>query len=869
MDITDYMHPLFKHGKTKKVDSIMNATIDALNKPLTDAEQRILKSKTNVLLSKAPKEWLDYFGSYLGLHRKDKESDADYRKRLMEWVLVNKNDVNSIRNAISDFLEISADRVFIYEPYQDIFFYNHVKSLWNSFSFRPSTYYNYAIIDIKIDAEFPYKEIADIINLFRPAGVIWAVTASINSYNPDAPIIDDSLDGSAKMEFDDTEYVGFNTHDSIIVTPELNDDILVTNPVYWNVSDSLWNGGKEYGNSYSAFQDYLVFGEYDTEFIPSNEGFSDLRKFVHNYDKVSNHLMSVKDNKGISFNLNTYDTSNSLSISNSELTSDKERNLLLDTISKQSSSWFTKGELDNGKYLGSFINKTNSAWDNARYNFQDLVSRGVINTTDTYVYSTYIKVDSSTELSLQDFTFYGLNCSSHGKHPYAAYDDIDLTTWTQIYVPLKFNNLDTPNDFSDYQLSLRFECDKSTPNGYVYWACPKLEKGTKATDYSIAPEDIDNNLPTPICDGVLQSDGTLGIHANTSYSHTFDNGDYITFDMMSVVDSKVTINNNLYTIGTKWKRFTIPLDNHILIVSPLNNTFIKNVSISETLPSTSSDNSFYPYNEIRDKIKGVAGILDIKHTLVALSSRYTTGKSVAEIANSYADKYLSMVLSTDTFGNNSKCALELFDYSCGLWVQYKEFSLSDKVQQLNIKIDDVTNYLNENGLLCFRIRTLDTDTITTIVVDYVGFSFYDTIYNNPRINWYYNAYRLLSKLTFEDNQLGSWAGGTIKSSDTPIGNTYHNYLNSNGSELVNNETFNVVPTTTYYLDIWYKATADVSLKFGDTVLDILPSATSWEHIGKDITIPDKLLSGNISLSSASGEIDIAYISIKIDEGADS
>lgn len=686
MDITDYMHPLFKHGKTKDKNSIMNATINALNSPLQDSEQRILKSRTNVLLSNAPKEWLDYFGSYLGLHRKDNENDTDYRQRLINWVLVDKNDVSSIRNAIADFLQINADRIFIYEPYNDIFYYNYNKSLFNSFSFRPSTYYNYAIIDVKIDSAFPYKEIADIINLFRPSGVIWVVTSTINSYNPNAPIIDNSLDIVDNPQYHDTENVGFNTHDTIIITPEINDGILVTNPFYWNVSNSLWNGGKEYGNSHTLFQDYLVVGEYDTDFnITKNSVFSDVRKRVRNYDMVSNHLMSVNDNQSVTCGLNDYELGN----------------------------------------------------------------------------ETYVAMDILAD---------------------------------------------------------------------------------------------SNN--------VLQQDNSIKV--SKTYSHTFDNAEYVTLSILALDDTIVTINNNQYKVTTTFKPLTIALNNHVLNIATNTPVFFKDVFSYSNIPSTSDNNSFYPYNAITGKIKGIGGILDTKHMLVSFSNRYNTQTPLADILNSYSSRYLSLVLSTSGFNAKGSFVLELFDINSSLWVQYKEFSLSDKSIQINLAIPDFTNYINDNGLFAFRVRPLN-DSSVNININYVGFSLRDIIYNEPPISWYFNTYQLVDRTNFEDNQIGNWNATTVNKNAELIGNTYQCYIS--GSNLVDNYDINVVPMTTYYVDIWYNAQADTQLKLGDTALLTLPKTTDWEHIVKDVTIPDRCLHGNINLSSSSN-IDLAYISLTIEQGSE-
>lgn len=309
MDVTQYLHPLMKRGLTKNPDSVYNALINALNSPLNNAENDILRARTNVMLAKAPEDWLDAFGSWLGLKRKYQESDDNYRKRLMEWVLVDKNDVSSIRNAIANFLNISTDSVYIYEPYTDMLYYNKLGSDYNSLKYFASSYYNYCVIDVQIDSTFPIREVQDIINLFRPAGVIYVLTISINSFNHNAPIIDMSEDGSSLMFYDETYYAGFNQRIQGLITPSLSDDIVVTNPFFYSENLSLFNEGKEYQNQDSQFNDYMTLGEYYQDYTPNDtDTFTMGRVYSKNYSLQDNMLLSRSDNKYLKYNINKFDS---------------------------------------------------------------------------------------------------------------------------------------------------------------------------------------------------------------------------------------------------------------------------------------------------------------------------------------------------------------------------------------------------------------------------------------------------------------------------------------------------------------------------------------------------------------------------------
>lgn len=310
MDVKTYLHPLMKKGLTKDPNSAYNALINSLNAPLTHSEEDILRSKTNVFLASAPEDWLDTFGSWLGLKRKPQEDDDTYRTRLMEWVLVDKNDVSSIRNAIANFLNIGADSVYIYEPYTSMLYYNDKGSDYNSLKYFASSYYNYCVIDVQIDGTFPIREIQDIINLFRPAGVIYVLTINLHSFSHDAPIIDNSSSGDVPMGYDVNYYAGFNQRVNALITPNMTDDITVDNPFYWSSVASDWNEGNEYQNADGKFKDYMILGaSYFSDYDPDvSDTFDDARMNFKNYDYDTNNLLSRKDTDSFTFNIGYFDS---------------------------------------------------------------------------------------------------------------------------------------------------------------------------------------------------------------------------------------------------------------------------------------------------------------------------------------------------------------------------------------------------------------------------------------------------------------------------------------------------------------------------------------------------------------------------------
>ena len=172
------------------------------------------------------------------------------------------------------------------------------------------------------------------------------------------------------------------------------------------------------------------------------------------------------------------------------------RNLLLDSRNGKSAPWVYKNANTGSTLMNCYIGKANIAWSKAigAYNVYDLYQRELYNTTDTYTFSCYAKIDGSVQLRKGDISFYSTATDSSGKG--VDVSNINSDTWTRISMPFKFTN-DTPPQ-NDGGAALRFEPNVSWDGsgshagvgiGYLYLACPQLEKGATVSDYHPAPED--------------------------------------------------------------------------------------------------------------------------------------------------------------------------------------------------------------------------------------------------------------------------------------------------------------------------------------------------------------------------------------------
>ncbi|MDN7017285.1 phage head spike fiber domain-containing protein [Lactiplantibacillus plantarum] len=169
------------------------------------------------------------------------------------------------------------------------------------------------------------------------------------------------------------------------------------------------------------------------------------------------------------------------------------RNLLRDTATQSSNDWFTKNTgwtSDIGTYLGSRANKVSGDWSNTRYAFSSVAP--LINTTDTYTYSIYVKVvgvDPSKLSDSYDIIWFSSATSVSGA--LIKINTLAGNDWQRVSQTFHFTT-NAADEYS-YDQSLRYELNHNLPDGvFIYFAAPKLEKGSIATPYSPAPEDVLN-----------------------------------------------------------------------------------------------------------------------------------------------------------------------------------------------------------------------------------------------------------------------------------------------------------------------------------------------------------------------------------------
>lgn len=172
------------------------------------------------------------------------------------------------------------------------------------------------------------------------------------------------------------------------------------------------------------------------------------------------------------------------------------RNLLLDSKTQmRKPSWFWKNTgwiEDWGTYLGSNIFRTNSPWSNAKYSYKDLLDRGVINTTDDFTYSVYFRVvgEDPAGMSYANIMFFSATTTKNNFIPMQL-TSLKEGQWARVVISFKFKDFEyDPTKDYDYSIRLEMTASPKVAGAHYEFGAPKLEKGSVATPYSIAPEDL-------------------------------------------------------------------------------------------------------------------------------------------------------------------------------------------------------------------------------------------------------------------------------------------------------------------------------------------------------------------------------------------
>lgn len=268
-----HIHPLLRRKKNEKdYEDVNYAIINSLENELTEVEKDTINSKAESSLKTANGEFLDTWGDWFNVVRREGEQDKEYRERIIKYFLLKRGTNNAIIDALRDYLNDYESEITIYEPFKDIFYTN--KSDLNGKDHLMGEYYRFAIIDITVGRRFPL-DIIDIINQFKPAGVKFYLT----------------YDGSSNLP-----------GDGIIKMPSVFQEISrYTNLDIFGGYDDITYGHVNLSNKKKTGVEYIDYGNGEIERVDI---------FRTNYSKInSEHVLSGDPSTGKSFYNNVIQSS--------------------------------------------------------------------------------------------------------------------------------------------------------------------------------------------------------------------------------------------------------------------------------------------------------------------------------------------------------------------------------------------------------------------------------------------------------------------------------------------------------------------------------------------------------------------------------
>ena len=218
MSFTRFLPPVWRKKIKNSHDmySMHDAIIGAIDYTLSQVKDDTIMSKQESLLNEAEGPFLDYWGSWFGLNRKDGWSDDTYRAAIKSHVTHPRSTIEGIRQAIVNYFDLNMSDVYIYEPFRDIFRWNRGK--WNSSYKFHSTYYDTAVIDIQLGKNVP-SSIQNLLNWFRMAGVLWVISYNGSAHDANAPIFDFTSEDNLLFINDLQFLYGYDIYDSFSLTP--------------------------------------------------------------------------------------------------------------------------------------------------------------------------------------------------------------------------------------------------------------------------------------------------------------------------------------------------------------------------------------------------------------------------------------------------------------------------------------------------------------------------------------------------------------------------------------------------------------------------------------------------------------------------
>lgn len=748
MSLLSFLHPLWKRSLNEYDDSVNSAVIGALNQSLSKSEEDMVQSKVESYLSTADSKWLDYWGYWFGERRKSGWSDDYYRSRIVNHVEHARGTVDALRDAIADFINTNKDNIYIYEPYRDMFIWNSSK--YNTNKYFSSTYYRYAVIDIQVSASYP-KEIVSIINLFRPAGVLWVLTETVNSRNSDAPIIDIKNPKDAFVPKIENDFIfGLRKRTRLVINPSKDEYETVTNPLTYNKKDSLFNNRNSlFMGATQTSKRYSFVGQYLFDYTPdANDTLEDSSYIVEQLSDLDIAGVATKNGRGKTFAFNPAKNNliNNASqyINGVKLNSNTGNpNLLLNTSDYSNNwNWNVTPSIDTTQMPAILHYPSTTITSGISVIAQQNIGT-ILQPSTTYTASFYAKGSG-------DFIFYcypgvaATISSVNGVVPSSPSADCHTTiplTSNYVRYTITFTTSSSISGSKNFLLRQDYNSSDTSFNtieAYVYGM--KLEKGRVATPYSPAPSEQttsqSGSLVIPIVN--VKPDCVYSFSAvsmsdkdSSNASLSFTLKDKSGNDITNNITTSLSSGKHILRINPKTSASFSSNGYAVISFSGISNT--DNISISlmclklsksldapnlnlytnSTSWAQSADEEANPPTKLADVIDLKGFINDNYKTL----GTTVTNKGINDL---FDTKKLHLVIRTVNATSDS-LTIRFFNFNTNLWVTYGKFEITGSYTDIFVKLDDITPLMNKKSLMYVSME-FSNDRSISVNLDYIGLS---------------------------------------------------------------------------------------------------------------------------------------------------
>jgi len=418
-----------------------NAFLGALKGMIVTTEKELSENVKQIYLEKATGKFLDLYGKWVGVSRRDSESDDSYRGRIKTQITKQRGTISAIVDGIRDDLQDDTVPISIYEPWRNIFILN--SSLLNGPDKIMGQFYRYAVIQVTIGKYVNIDILKNILLKYKAYGIkVFYVYSNqlVGLDDLDMSLYLDNVGNNKNIVPMDSSLNQFSIND--LPNSDTVPNLFKVNKSDINGDDVL-SGSPEntFSYQYGSVPSKNIFGLVDMNIIPSS--YTDPYSYIYESTKLD---LSTVGGRNLLLNSKSlsWTVGNNTSTTSTKVSYDGETNMWHITSPKG-------GSTNCGIYFSQTNQVSNLITSGQQWAFSfDIKGTGVYSQFGIEGSSPFNKLSGNVPV---DWTRVSSTGTSTGTNPIIIY----------------FNSLNVALD--------------------VYIKLPKLESGSKATDWNPAPED--------------------------------------------------------------------------------------------------------------------------------------------------------------------------------------------------------------------------------------------------------------------------------------------------------------------------------------------------------------------------------------------